>query len=86
MPELREYDVSTWFGIFLPAGTPDVIVGELNTQIRALVDQPDTQARFTQMGGFSAWSPAAQFKAFVDAEIAKWGAVVRREKLEMDIN
>jgi tripartite-type tricarboxylate transporter receptor subunit TctC len=86
MPELAAYDVSTWFGIFLPAATPDPIVAELNAQIRALVEAPETQARFTQMGGFGAWSPPAQFKAFVDAEIAKWAEVVRREKLEMDIN
>jgi tripartite-type tricarboxylate transporter receptor subunit TctC len=85
MPELSDYDVSTWFGIFLPAATPDPIVAELNAQIRALVALPDTQARFTQMGGFSAWSEPARFKAFVDAEIAKWTAVIEREKLQLDI-
>ena len=85
MPELRDYDVSTWFGIFLPAATPDPIVAELNAQIRALVALPDTQARFTQMGGFSAWSEPQRFKAFVDAEIAKWTAVIEREKLQLDI-
>jgi len=86
MPELHDYDVSTWFGMFLPAGTPEAVVMELNGQIRAMIDQPETQARFTQMGGFGAWSPPAQFKAFVEAEIRKWGEVVRREKLELDIN
>jgi tripartite-type tricarboxylate transporter receptor subunit TctC len=85
MPELRDYDVSTWFGIFLPAATPEAAVAELNAQIRAMIDQPETQARFTQMGGFPAWSPPAQFKAFVEAEIRKWGEVVRRERLELDI-
>ena len=85
MPELSDYDVSTWFGIFLPAATPDPIVAELNAQIRALVELPDTQGRFTQMGGFSAWSEPARFKAFVDAEIAKWTAVIEREKLQLDI-
>lgn len=86
MPELRDYDVSTWFGIFLPAGAPEPVVAELNAQIKAMVEAPETQARFAQMGGFGAWSPPAQFKAFVEAEIAKWAAVVRREKLELDIN
>jgi len=85
MPELRDYDVSTWFGIFLPAGTPDPVVAELNGQIKALVELPETQARFTQMGGFSAWSEPARFKAFVEAEIAKWTAVIRRENLQLDI-
>lgn len=86
LPELANYDVSTWFGVFLPAGVPADVLGELNAQIKAMVDQPETQAKFAQMGGFGAWSPPGQFKQFVDAEIAKWAAVVKREKLEMDIN
>ena len=92
VPSLREthmalasYDVSTWFGIFLPAGTPDAIVAELNAQIRALVELPDTQARFAQMGGFPAWTPPEAFKAFVAAEIEKWTAVIKRENLQLDI-
>lgn len=84
-PALASYDVSTWFGIFLPAGTPEPIVNELNAQIRAMVELPETQTRFTQMGGFGAWTPPAGFKTFVEAEIAKWTAVVKRENLQLDI-
>ncbi len=86
LPELASYDVSTWFGVFLPGAAPTEVVEELNAQIRAMVALPETQAKFAQMGGFGAWSPPAEFKAFVDAEIAKWAAVVQRERLEMDIN
>ena len=34
MPELKPFDVSTWFGVFLPAGTPRPIVDSLNAQMK----------------------------------------------------
>jgi tripartite-type tricarboxylate transporter receptor subunit TctC len=37
------------------------------------------------MGGVSLYGTLEQFRAFVDAEIAKWGAVIRREGLQMEI-
>jgi tripartite-type tricarboxylate transporter receptor subunit TctC len=85
MPELAEYDVSTWFGAFLPAGTPGAAVQALNAAIKALLDRPETQQRFAEMGGVAAYGTPAQYAAFVRAETEKWGNVVRREGLQMDI-
>jgi tripartite-type tricarboxylate transporter receptor subunit TctC len=86
MPNLSEYDVSTWFGMFLPAKTPAPIVQAYNAEIRALVDDPASQARFTTMGGVPAASDVATFEAFVQAEIRKWGEVIRREGLQLDVS
>ncbi|MFC3124199.1 Bug family tripartite tricarboxylate transporter substrate binding protein [Pseudoroseomonas globiformis] len=85
MPELAEYDVSTWFGAFLPAGTPEGAVAAHNAAIKALLDMPSTQARFREMGGVPAYGTPAEYAAFVKAETEKWGAVVRREGLQMEI-
>jgi tripartite-type tricarboxylate transporter receptor subunit TctC len=84
MPELAPYDVSTWFGLFVPAGVSPEIVRSLNADVQALLAAPDTQARFAQMGGVPAPGSAADFAAFVRAETAKWGEVIRREGLQMD--
>ena len=85
MPELASYDVSTWFGIFAPAGTPAPIIHSLNREIRALVEQPEMTARFSTMGGVAASGPVEEFAAFVAAETEKWRAVIRREGLQMDV-
>ncbi|KAA2214159.1 tripartite tricarboxylate transporter substrate binding protein [Pseudoroseomonas oryzae] len=85
MPELAEYDVSTWFGAFLPAGTPEAAVLELNAAIKVLLEMPATQRRFAEMGGVPAYGTPAEYAAFVRAETEKWGSVVRREGLQMDI-
>jgi tripartite-type tricarboxylate transporter receptor subunit TctC len=85
LPELAEYDVSTWFGAFLPAGTPEPVVQALNAEIKALLELPATQRRFAEMGGVPAYGTPAEYSAFVQAEIEKWGGVVRKEGLRMDI-
>ncbi|MBC9176579.1 Bug family tripartite tricarboxylate transporter substrate binding protein [Pseudoroseomonas ludipueritiae] len=85
MPELAEYDVSTWFGAFLPAGTPEPVVDALNAEIKALLSLPVTQRRFAEMGGVPTYGTPAEYSAFVRAEIEKWGGVVRKEGLRMDI-
>lgn len=85
MPELREYDMSTWFGIFAPAGIPRPALTAINLEIRDLLAKPETVARFAEMGGVTAYGTPEQFTAFVNAEIEKWGAVVRREGVQIDV-
>jgi tripartite-type tricarboxylate transporter receptor subunit TctC len=85
MPELAEYDVSTWFGAFYPAGTPEPAVVALNAEIKALLELPATKQRFAEMGGVPAYGTPAEYAAFVRAETEKWGEVVRREGLRMDV-
>ncbi|TPG61151.1 tripartite tricarboxylate transporter substrate binding protein [Roseomonas nepalensis] len=85
MPELASYDVSTWFGAFLPGGTPEPVVQAFNAQIKAMLDLPATRQRFAEMGGVPAYGTAAEYATFVRAEIEKWRAVVQREGLQMDV-
>ncbi len=87
-PELAEanFDVSTWFGIFMPKGTPDAIVRSLNAEIKVMMDRPDVQQQITeQMGGIPSYGTPEQYKAFVESEIAKWRGVIQREGLQLDI-
>ncbi len=88
VPELAQadYEVSTWFGIFLPKGTPVPIVDALNTEIKVMMDQPEIQRQITeQMSGIPSYGTPAEFKAFVNAEIEKWRGVIERAGLQLDI-
>lgn len=85
LPELAEYDVSTWFGAFYPAGTPQEAVHALNAAIKALLELPATKQRFAEMGGVSAYGTPEEYAAFVRAETEKWSGVVRKEGLQMDV-
>ncbi len=86
MPELKPFDVSTWFGVFLPAGTPRPIVDALNAQMKIWLDDAKTQERFKSMAGFPAYGTPEQFDAFVNAQIALWKSVIDKEGLQLDVN
>lgn len=85
LPELANYDVNTWFGAFYPAGTPAHVVQALNSEIKILLDQPETRQRFITMGGVADYGTVEQYAAFVRAETEKWGAVMKKEGLQVDV-
>ena len=86
LPDLKPFDVSTWFGVFLPAGTPRAIVDALNAQMKTWLDDPKTKERFTAMAGFPAYGTPGQFDKFVTAQIALWKGVIDKEGLKLDVN
>jgi tripartite-type tricarboxylate transporter receptor subunit TctC len=86
MPELAPYEVDTWFGLFGPAGLPAAAVRTLNAEVNAWLDMPETRRRFLELGGVPLRKSPEEFLAFVRAEIEKWGAVIRREGLQLDVN
>ena len=74
---LPGYDVETWYGLYLPAGTPKPIVDKLNLDVNAVLQQPDAKARFQKMGYVVENTTPEQFAAFTQAEIEKWRKVVQ---------
>lgn len=86
MPELANFEVNTWFGIFAGAGIPDAALRTLNAEINALLALEETRARFAQMGGVPMPGSPEDFARFVQAEIEKWRGVIQREGLQMDVS
>ena len=85
VPELAGYEVNTWFGLFAPAGTPAPVVRAINAEMAAWMDLPDTERRFTELGGTALRGSPEEFGAFVKAETAKWREVIRKEGLQIDV-
>lgn len=85
-PELAKFEVASWFGVMLPKGPPPAVLDALNAQCKALLERPDTQARINEIGAVADYGTPAQYAAFVNAEIEKFGNIVRREGLQMDVN
>ena len=86
LPELRPFDVSTWFGVFLPAATPRPVVDALNGQMKAWLEDARTKDRISGMAGFSAYGTPEQFDGFVKAQIAQWKGVIDKDGLKLDVN
>ena len=84
MPELANYDVSTWLGAFYPARTPEAAVRALNAEIKALLDMPETQQRLTAIGAELTPMTQAQFQSFHDTETKRYAEVIRTNQSRLD--
>ena len=85
-PELAKFDVSSWFGVFLPRGAPRPVLDALNAEIKVLLDKADMKARIADLGAIADYTTPEQYTAFVQAETAKFGEIIAKEKLQMDVN
>lgn len=78
------YDANSWFGLFVPVATPRAIVQRLNADtVQALKDKT-IRERLLAVGAEPVGSTVEEFAAFYRAEVAKWGAVVRRAKVRVE--
>ena len=66
------YDAVQWFGIAAPTGTPREVVDRMYREIRAILDMPEVQKRFTELGFDVVGNTPEEFGQFLAAENAKW--------------
>ena len=72
---LPGYDVTTWYGFFVPSGTPPEIVARLNKTINDILAEQVVQERLTKAGVVVRGSTADAFGKFMASEFARWNAV-----------
>jgi tripartite-type tricarboxylate transporter receptor subunit TctC len=82
--ELAGFDVSTWFGVFAPAGTPAPIVAKLNEEFRKALSTPAMRERLAAMGTEPSPNTPEQFARFIAAELAKYRDVVKYSGAKVD--
>jgi tripartite-type tricarboxylate transporter receptor subunit TctC len=85
-PELAKFDVSSWFGVFLPKAAPEPVVEALNKEIKAMLAREDIKKTIGNMGATADWGTPQQFSDFVQAETTKFAEIIQREGLQMDVN
>ena len=78
------FDVSTWFGIFAPAGTAAPVVTRLNEAFTAALRTPDMRERLGRMGSEPAPMSSEQFAQLVRSELAKYEKVVKFSGARVD--
>jgi len=81
---LPGFDISTWFGVFAPAGTPAAIVERLHAEIARALAQPDIRERLARLGADPAALPPAEFAAFVRSEQEKYARIVKASGARVD--
>src|ERR1041385_9045999 len=71
------YEISSWQGVFAPAGTPKETVGRLNQEIVATLKTPEVEARIRREGAIPAGRSPEAFSVRFKNEVAKWARVVK---------
>jgi tripartite-type tricarboxylate transporter receptor subunit TctC len=72
----KNFDVSTWYGIFAPAGTPAAVVGILNAEVNKLLATADVRAAIHAQGAEPLAMTPEQLSTLLKAEYAQWKGIV----------
>ena len=84
-PELANFDVSSWFGVFLPKSAPAPIVDALNKEVKAMLERDDIKKNIAAMGARADYGTPQQFSDFVQAETVKFAGIIEKEGLQMEV-
>ncbi len=79
-----KYEMSQWYGLLAPAGTPAIVIERLNAEINKALKHPDVLSRMQTEGADPAGSSPQEFGTFFAAEIVKWTDVVRKAGIRAD--
>jgi tripartite-type tricarboxylate transporter receptor subunit TctC len=77
---LKGFNVTIWHGLYAPKGTPKAVTDKINTALRAALKDSDFIKRQEALGAVvvtDARVGGAEHKKFVEAEINKWGPVIK---------
>jgi len=81
---LPQYETNAWYSMHAPAGTPPQIVRRLNTELVAILRDPDIVGRFKQLSTDPVGNSPEEFAAFVRAELDKYARIIKAAGIRLD--
>jgi tripartite-type tricarboxylate transporter receptor subunit TctC len=81
---LAQFEVTTWYGVLAPAGTPKNVISRLNAELVKIMHSPELKEKLAATGTEPLTSTPEEFAAYIKREIAKWGDVVRKAGVKAD--
>ena len=81
---LPGFEVTTWYGVLAPAGTPRPIINRLNSELVKAMHSVEMKERLAGIGTDAVTDTPEEFAAYIQAEIRKWGDVIRKAGLKAD--
>lgn len=87
IPTLQEagvpdYEMTAWYGLVAPAGTPADIVAKINADVEKILRKPDVIAWFDKQGVEITGGTPDAFGIFIDAQLAKWADVIQAANIQ----
>jgi tripartite-type tricarboxylate transporter receptor subunit TctC len=81
---LPDFDVTTWYGVLAPAGTPRPIVMRLNGELVRIMHSPELKERLASMATDPRTSTPEEFAAYLKQETVKWAEIVRKAGIKAE--
>jgi tripartite-type tricarboxylate transporter receptor subunit TctC len=81
---LKDFEVTTWYGVLAPAGTPRPIVMRLNSDLVKIMHSPELKEKLAASGTEPLTSTPEEFAAYIKREMTKWGDVIRKSGAKAD--
>jgi tripartite-type tricarboxylate transporter receptor subunit TctC len=81
---LKDFDVTIWFGVLAPAGTPSPVIDKLNREIVAVMSTDEMKKRMQTDGAEAHPTTSAEFAALIKRDTAKWAPVVKATGATLD--
>jgi tripartite-type tricarboxylate transporter receptor subunit TctC len=79
----KDFEVSSWSGLFAPKGTPPEVIQTIAKASIEILKSPEVRKQLESMGAIPVGSTPEEFQKYVRAEIEKWGAVAKTAKIEL---
>jgi len=81
---LKGFNLDAWAGLVAPAGVPQSVIDKLNPALRKIIDSPEVQAKFKNVGfeGFS--STPQEFGDYIKTELNEWRKMVKDANIQAD--
>ena len=80
--DIKDFDASSWYAFYAPAGTPPAITRRLSSEVDAALKKPAIAKRLTDLGAVPVGGEPQVLAAFQRAEQAKWGRVIESAKIK----
>jgi tripartite-type tricarboxylate transporter receptor subunit TctC len=78
------YDVSSWYGIYLPAKTPPDIIRKMNADMVAMLNEPAIKQKYEPLGVLAQGSTPAELAARNEADAALWGPIIKEANIKVE--
>jgi len=78
------YEVSGWYGLLAPAGTPNDVIATLNREVVKVLHSPEARERLAAEGAEGVGNTPEQFGAYMRSEMVKWSKVVKQSGARAD--
>ena len=81
---LPGFEVTSWYGLWMPAGTPQAMVQRLQAAVAKAFEDPEMRELWFRLGAEPGGSSPEEFRDMVSRDVAKWGKVVREARITVD--